>query len=118
MNNYSSIKATRQYALAYAIYEIVGSEFSGCAFKNKHEETKLKLNFLMERKNSQYSLEEKVITDFAKLNIDLSDLRCEVEGYLDATSGVYHLYFKAYLIDIYVMIDRYGHYRVHIEYLE
>ena len=118
MNNYSSIKATRQYALVYAIYEIVGSEFKGCAFKNKHEETKLKLNFLMEKENSQYSLEERVITDLEKLNINLCDLRCEVEGYFDASSGVYYLSFKAYLIDIYVMVDRYGHYRVHVKYIE
>ena len=108
MKNYVSLKSNKQLSAAYAVYEIVGSEFHRCSFQNPLLEEKLRVNFLLESDNAQCLLEEKAEKAFKKLNIETSDLNCEVYGMMNPNTNHFIIYFRTYVADIIAVIDERG----------
>ena len=112
MKNSTSLKSNIQLTTAYAAYEIIGSEFKKCRFTNKHEECKLRINFFLEKENTQFSIEEKVEAAFQKLNIDVSKLCCYVQGRINPATGHYVLLFSTPDQNFVCAIDEKGRFEI------
>ncbi len=113
MNMFTNLKASRQLVMVYVIYEIIGSEFKKCYFKNQMEEKKLRINFMLESKKRQEDLEERVIKIFEKSDLNLSDLKCVVTHHV-LRNHTYVLRFNTYIKDISVVIDKNGRFSISI----
>ena len=107
MYTYTNLRPNRQLATAYAVYEIIGSEFKKCSYRNFLEEAKLHINFSFENNKSQENLEAKVIMALENMNINVSDLEAEVFGRFDS-KGNFVIYFKTYITDVVATIDQKG----------
>jgi hypothetical protein len=60
MENFK-VQPTKLESATFAAYEIIGSYFKSCTFKNKTFESRCTLNFRLENLKTQYYLEDKFI---------------------------------------------------------
>ena len=114
MYNYTNLTQNTQLATAYAVYEIIGSEFKKCSYRNFREEDKLHINFSFENNKSQEALEAKVIKVLENMNINVSDLKAEVFGYYNSDRN-YVMYFKTYVTDVIATIDSKGRFQITVK---
>lgn len=86
-------RPTKIESETYAAYEIIGSYFKKCIFKNTFYENKCAINFKLESDKSQYRLEDKFINFCEKRNFEekFKDETCEL--FLDKKDDYYELSF-------------------------